>query len=107
MQRRFHPGDIVKHFKRERTVFGPGVDVNAYMYEIIGYAQHTETREELMIYRALYGDKLIYARPVAMFESKVDREKYPKVEQEYRFEVMTLEELEEVSKLRRLLSTEK
>ena len=88
-------------------MFGPGVDANVYLYKIIDYAQHTETGEELVVYRALYGTQLMYARPVAMFESKVDREKYPDIKQKYRFEVMSSEELKEASGLKHFLSTEK
>ena len=60
-----------------------------YLYEIVGIAQDTETGEELMIYRPLYGEKKLYARPLAMFLSPVDREKYPDVRQEYRFALYT------------------
>ena len=48
-------------------------------------ATHTETGEYLVIYRSLDTGK-IWARPLEMFTSKVDKEKYPDSKQEYRFE---------------------
>ena len=61
------------------------IDWKRLGYEIVGTAEHTETSERLMIYRALYGDCRLYARPLAMFLEKVDREKYPQIQQETRF----------------------
>ncbi len=81
-------GVKVKHFKREQMTREELIASPAkYTYEILGTAMHTETEETLVIYRALYGDMAMYARPVQMFLSAVDREKYPYVVQEYRFEV--------------------
>ncbi len=85
MNDRFKPGDIVAHFKRE-MLSPEEKSTNKYLYKIIGEAQHTETKEKLMIYMALYDDFGIYARPFDMFTGEVDRDKYPDIKQFYRFE---------------------
>lgn len=82
MNRELKPGDIVKHFKRRDA----SPNSNEYLYRIIDFAIQTETREQLVVYQALYGTFGVYARPYAMFMSEVDREKYPDIKQKYRFE---------------------
>lgn len=57
-------------------------------YKVICIANHTENEELLVIYQALYGDYKYYARPYSMFASKVEKDKYPNVEQKYRFELI-------------------
>lgn len=79
----FKSGDILQHFKRQWVI---DRDDPQYLYEFVGTATHTETREKIVIYKALYGSREIYARPFEMFMSEVDKVKYPNSVQKYRFE---------------------
>lgn len=85
LERIFNPGDIVQHFKRE-TLSDEDYNANKYLYQIVGVAIHSETREKMVVYQALYDDFQLYCRPYGMFVSEVDHEKYPDIEQVYRFE---------------------
>ncbi|MRY42827.1 MULTISPECIES: DUF1653 domain-containing protein [Bacteria] len=72
------------------------------------YCKHTETKKtfltckingklyhekskydcQLVLYKSLYDDAIAYARPLEMFAGKVDKEKYPEIKQEFRFELV-------------------
>lgn len=43
-------------------------------YEVVGVARHSETKEEFVVYRALYGDRGLWIRPIAMFTESVDKD---------------------------------
>lgn len=73
-ERMLRPGQIYQHFKDKP-------------YQIITIAEDTETRETMVVYQALYGDFKTYVRSLTMFLSEVDRDKYPQVQQQYRFEL--------------------
>ena len=74
---------IYKHFKGDY-----------YLVEDI--AVHSETKEKYVVYRQLYGDvNNLYIRPYDMFLSEVDREKYPNVKQQYRFELQQIESVKD------------
>lgn len=79
---RFAPGDIVANFKRETVADNS----QRYLYRVLAYARHTETDEELVVYQALYPPFGTWCRPRTMFESEVDRAKYPDIKQRWRFE---------------------
>lgn len=80
------PGTVVQHFKRKMLTEAEHANSTQYLYEILGVAHHTETGEKLVVYRALYGEGKICARPLDMFLSETDHEKYPQAEQKFRFE---------------------
>lgn len=46
------------------------------LYELIGMAKHSETLEEMVVYRALYGEHGLWVRPAAMWTEHVERDGY-------------------------------
>ena len=76
--------------KRELVVHGVYRHFKGNKYIVEDVAIDSETDEYLVLYRALYGEGLLYARPMKMFLSAVDSEKYPDVKQKWRFEPVEL-----------------
>ena len=68
-------GGLYRHFK-------------GMLYYVIDIAIHSETDEPHVVYQQLYGERKTFVRPLAMFASEVDHEKYPNVEQKDRFQLV-------------------
>ena len=49
-------------------------------YQVVGVARHSETEEQLVVYRTLYGERDLWVRPLQMFTEQVtiDGEAYPR-----------------------------
>ena len=73
---------IYKHFKGD-------------LYLVEDLAIDSETERTMVVYRALYGENTLYVRDLEMFMSEVDKVKYPKVKQRYRFEYQKIPSVKE------------
>lgn len=78
MNRIVEKNKIYRHFKGN-------------LYFVLDVAKNTETNEMMVVYRALYGNNDLFVRPVDMFLSEVDKEKYPNSTQKYRYELYEIE----------------
>lgn len=75
MKRSIKLNRLYKHFK-------------GMLYYVENVAIDSETQKEVVVYRAMYGEYKLYIRDKEMFLSLVEKEKYPNVEQKFRFELV-------------------
>ena len=85
---------FLQHFKRETEKITIS-NQTVYIYKLLYVSTHSETKELLVNYEAMYEDETkgiklyhICSRPIEMFMSKVDTNKYPNIKQKYRFELV-------------------
>ena len=76
--------------KNELKIHGVYRHYKGDLYIVEGVARHSETDEEMVLYRALYDDGQLWARPIEIFLDELDHEKYPGVKQKYRFELQRI-----------------
>ena len=76
--RKIKKNTIYRHFKGD-------------YYLVIDLVTHSETGEKMVLYKGLYDDCPLYVRPLDLFLSEVDHQKYPNVKQKYRFKETKIE----------------
>ena len=74
--RKIVKGGLYRHFK-------------GMYYYVLDVATHSEMSEQFVVYQKLYDQRDLYVRPLDMFLSDVDHEKYPDVKQKERFKLMS------------------
>ena len=74
-------GQIYKHFKGN-------------LYKVLAVAVHTESEEKLVVYQSVENPDRVFARPLEMFMSDIDRFRYPLIRAKYRFTLVSEPEVE-------------
>ena len=81
MERKINIGSIYKHFK------GHIYKVIAIAYDSEKYDDSNPDNSKVVVYQDIYNEKKCWVRPYNLFNSFVDKDKYPEVKQKYRFEL--------------------
>ena len=72
VMRKIKKNTIYRHFKGNN-------------YLVLDIVYNTDTDEEMVLYKSLYEDCKSYVRPLSIFASEVDHEKYPNIKQKYKY----------------------
>lgn len=80
MEREIKVGKIYQHFK------GHIYKVIAIAYDSENYQEDNPDASKMVVYQNIEDEKSCWVRPYSMFNSLVDKKKYPDIQQEYRFE---------------------
>ena len=75
MKRELKKGRLYRHFKNK-------------LYLVVDIVKHSETQEDMVLYKALYGDYGLFVRPFDMFLEEVPEGKVNPMNQKYRFELI-------------------
>lgn len=75
MKRELKKGRLYRHFKNK-------------LYLVVDIVKHSETQEDMVLYKALYGDYGLFVRPFDMFLEEVPKDKVNPMNQKYRFELI-------------------
>ena len=84
-------GQIYKHFKGN-------------LYKVLAVAVHTESEEKLVVYQSVDNPDRVFARPLEMFMSDIDRFRYPLIRAKYRFTLVSEPEEETDEPLKRIVN---
>lgn len=87
----FHPGQIIKHFKREYATHQEQRE-GKHLYRVVCIAKHTETGEDMLVYTGLYYPFQTFCRPLSMCTERIDK-KHTLVRQKHRLEPWVKEDL--------------
>ena len=84
----FREGDIIRHFKRD-MVSDEAKEQNMYLYKVLAVGMHTETKERMLVYQALYYPFGVFIRPLDMAMEEIFPDQYPYIPnlQKHRLEV--------------------
>lgn len=83
----YRVGSIVRYFKRDILSKEQKAN-NGYLYKIITFGTNNQTGELMVVFMGLYGSFSTFIEPIDIFSARVNKQEYPDIQQEYRYEVI-------------------